>query len=165
MATNPASLDNLRDIVLPPPIPWLPPAIGWTLVGAALIAAAAVALWRAIERWRANAYRREALRQLAFAEAAAKTGDEPPMKGAADILAILKRAALAAYPRVAVADLTGAQWAAFLDKTGATRDFTSGPGKVLWPLTYGALSGSGHPDAAFAAARRWLRRHRGAESG
>lgn len=164
MATDPASLDNLRDIVLPPQVPWLPPPVGWAIVGAALAAAALVALWRAIERWRANAYRREALRRLAAVEAATKSGVERA-QGAADSLAILKRAALAAYPREAVADLTGAQWAAFLDRTGGTTDFTRGDGADLWPLAYGAPAGSGRPDAAFAAARRWLRRHRPAESG
>jgi Domain of unknown function (DUF4381) len=50
MAQDPASLENLRDIVLPAPVPWLPPAIGWRLVAAALAAAAVVATWRAYQR-------------------------------------------------------------------------------------------------------------------
>lgn len=161
MATDPASLDNLRDIVLPPPAPWLPPAVGWRIIAAALAAAAVIALWRAVRRWRANAYRREALRRLGAVDASG----ESPASAAADLLAILKRAALAAYPRAAVANLTGPQWAGFLDDTGGTKDFTAGPARDLWPLAYGAPAGGADLGGAFDAARRWLRRHRVEASG
>jgi len=159
MAQDAASLDNLRDIVLPPPVPWLPPAFGWRLVAAALAAAALVALWRAFARWRANAYRREALRELAAIAARIQAG-ENPANAAAEISALMKRAALTAFPREAAAELTGRSWASFLDRTGRTKDFTEGPGRDLWPAAFGgAVSPAGMCGAA-EAARRWLRGHR-----
>ena len=42
-------------------------------------------------------------------------------EAAAAISAVLKRTALAAYPRAAVASLTGAEWAAFLKERSGTR--------------------------------------------
>jgi hypothetical protein len=162
MSQDPASLDNLRDIVLPQTVPWLPPAVGWRLVGAAVLAVVIVASLRAVRRWRANAYRREALRELRALQAFPQVS-AAPAKMAADVSALMKRAALAGYPRDAVADLTGPQWLAFLDSTGHTTDFSRGAAKDLWPLACGAPVGSANPEGVFVAARRWLRRHRPAE--
>ena len=159
MAQDPASLDNLKDIVLPPAIPWLPPAIGWRLLAAALGMAMLVLLFRALARWRINAYRREALAALARVEARLKTGEALPA-AAAEISTLLKRAALAGFPREAVADLTGDGWAGFLDRTGRTNDFTKGGAKDLSRLACGAAVPSTDAASLVDAARRWLRRHR-----
>ena len=160
MAQDPASLDNLRDIVLPAPVPWLPPAVGWRLVFAAVAAALLVGSWRAFLRWRANAYRREALRELRRLET---SSGGAPAKTAADLSALMKRAALAAYPRDTVADLTGPQWLAFLDSTAGTTHFTGGPAKVMCALACGDARGPANLESLFAAARRWLRKHRRGE--
>jgi hypothetical protein len=105
MTQDPGSLSNLRDIATPPPVPWWPLAPGCYVV----ITLAAVALlffairgWR---RWKANAYRREALRVLQAASAST------------EIATILKRTALAAYPRTEVASLTGDAWCDWLEKS------------------------------------------------
>jgi hypothetical protein len=102
MNDSPTSLDRLHDIVEPPPVPWWPPAPGWYW----LLAVAAVALtWLAVRhwrRWRANAYRRAALRELT----AARTP--------ADVAELLRRTALAVAPRATVASLTGEKWVTWL---------------------------------------------------
>ena len=160
MTQDPASLDNLRDIVLPAPVPWLPPAVGWRLVCAAVAAALLVGSWRAFLRWRANAYRREALRELRRLEA---SSGGAPAKTAADLSALMKRAALSAYQRDAVAELTGPQWLAFLDRTAGTTDFTGGPARVMWSLACGDARGPANLESLFAAARQWLHKHRSGE--
>jgi len=101
--TPDASLDNLRDIVVPEPPPLWPPAPGfWVLAIVILAVVAALFLWwrRARER---NAYRRAGLALL-------KT-----VRTTRDVNVILKRVALAAYPRPTVASLYGDDWVAFLD--------------------------------------------------
>ncbi len=138
--SDPADLSNLRDIVVPPAVSFWPPAPGWWVVGAACAVAAGFAIAAALRYWRRNAYRREALRALETAEAS-------------DISAILKRAALAAFPREQVASLNGAAWLAFLDRTGGTAFANT----ALLALTYG---GSGDRDAVVAQARRWIGSHR-----
>jgi hypothetical protein len=138
--SDPADLANLRDIAVPPDVSFWPPAPGWWAVGAAVAVAAGLAIAAAVRHWRRNAYRREALRALETA-------------GAHDISGILKRAALAAFPREQVASLNGAAWLAFLDRTGGTAFADT----ALLALTYG---GSGDRDAVVAQARRWLAHHR-----
>jgi hypothetical protein len=162
LAQDPASLDNLRDIVLPPAVPWLPPAVGWRLVAAAFVAAVLVFLFRALERWRRNAYRRQALRALDAVEARLRAG-EASATAAAEISMLLKRAALAAFPRDTVADLTCDRWADFLDRTGQTKDFSGGCAKDLWPLACAASLPSSDMSGIIDAARRWLRRRRVAD--
>lgn len=148
MTDDPGSLDRLHDIVTPPPVPWWPPAPGWYAVGAAALALLAFAAWKAVAHWRRNRYRRAALREL----------DRLPPTGAA-VAALLKRTALAAYPRAEVASLTGPAWLAFLNRTGGTDAFTTGPGAALGDAEYTA-----HPPAAdarlFDLARAWVRDHR-----
>lgn len=98
-----ASLANLRDIALPEPPPLWPPAPGvWVLLImiAAVVTALAVFWYR---RWIDNAYRRAGVALLEEA------------KTVRDVNIVLKRVALAVFPRPEVAPLYGDDWAAFLD--------------------------------------------------
>jgi hypothetical protein len=101
-----ASLDNLRDIVEPPPVPWWPPAPAWWVLFAVMVVFAVLVAFRAWHRWRADAYRRAALRELHSATTVA------------EIAEILKRTALCAYPRTDVAALSGSAWCQWLGQTG-----------------------------------------------
>ena len=147
---DPADLSHLADIVVPPPVPWWPPAPGWWILATGCLAALAMSAAVALGRYQRNAYRRAAL-----AELAAVNVDGPA--AAAAISAVLKRVALVAYPRSEVASLTGAAWLAFLDRAGATTDFTSGLAASLTKATKGGAIQSSA--AVLAAARRWVRRH------
>jgi outer membrane lipoprotein SlyB len=144
---DPADLSNLRDLALPPAVSLWPPAPGWWIIAAAGLAAAAILSAAALARYRRNAYRREALRQL-----------DTVAFGA--ISAVLKRTALAAWPREQVAALTGAAWLAFLDRTGRTTAFTEGAGRHIETLAFGGAVDGQAADAARAAARAWVRAHR-----
>lgn len=151
MSEDAADLSRLADIVVPPPVPWWPPAPGWWIVGAGLLATLAILALVSVRRYRRNAYRRAALAELAAIPAV-------DAAGAVAISAILKRAALVAYPRAEVAALTGDKWLAFLDRSAATRDFTDGPAAGLARAAYGGAPGQGGD--ALAAARRWVKHHR-----
>lgn len=108
MSSDPTSFDHLHDIVEPPPVSWWPPAPGWYVV---IAVAAVLLIWLAVHRWRqwrANAYRRAALRELANADSAAGISE------------LLRRTALVVAPRTTIAALTGEKWAAWLaDSTSA----------------------------------------------
>jgi hypothetical protein len=60
-AADPTSLENLFDVVVPPPVPWWPPAPGWFVVGGVVLGLVFWTVWRVWRRWRAAAYRRAAL--------------------------------------------------------------------------------------------------------
>ena len=146
---NPASLQRLRDIAEPAPVPWWPPAVGWWIL---IVVAAAVVIWlalRARRRWRANAYRRAALERL-------RSATHP-----AEIAEILKRAALCAYPRTDVASLSGAAWSDWLRRT-SDREL---PVSVAVALEKGVFANTTEKSladmASFAAS--WVRHHRRAD--
>jgi len=120
MTANPADLAgaadlaNLADIVLTSPPSWWPPAPGVWIMAAALVAALAVALWRCLRRYQANAFLRRASTEL-DAVAARTWPDAAAMEAA--ISSILKRVAVVVYGRGRVAGLTGAAWTDFLART------------------------------------------------
>ena len=102
MNDDPTSLERLHDLALPSDVSWWPLAAGWYVVFALLLLVAIRFLWHARVKWKANAYRREALVQLA---------------GASDVAAvaeILRRAALVFSPRNSIADLSGEAWVNWL---------------------------------------------------
>lgn len=144
-------LDGLVEPAVPVAVPMTPQTAGWAvLAGLLVIALAVLVVWR-VRRWRADRYRRAALAELAAA------GEDP-----AAIALILRRTALAAWPRERVAGLAGQDWLAFLDRTGADRAFADGAfakgsGRVLLRAPYRACP----PEPGLAAlAARWVRRHR-----
>ena len=156
MSSDPSDLSNLHDIVLPAPVSFWPPAPGWWILAGAILAALVLLLVKLALRYRANAYRREALRELA------QIGAPLDAEKAQALSAILKRAALVAFPRADVASLTGAAWSRFLDKTGRMNAFEKGAAAPLPAIALGSAPSAN--DAAIRdAARDWIRHHKPAE--
>ncbi len=129
---SPAELP-LRDIHLPEPVGWWPPAPGWwLLLGFALTGAAAWA-WRA---WR----RRTRVRRAALAELKrierdyAAEGDVARL--AQELSTLMRRAAITVEERRRVAGLTGEEWLAWLDRGLDGRPFSEGPGRCLAEAPY-----------------------------
>ena len=107
------SLSNLRDIVVPDPPPFWPPAPGvWVVLGI-LTAVVAIACWRLFGAWRRNGHRRAGLALLGGADTAH------------DVSVILKRVALAVFPRRQVASLYGEAWISFLNMTCPGSDLSA----------------------------------------
>ncbi|RZT39327.1 DUF4381 domain-containing protein [Cupriavidus agavae] len=157
------SLAKLADIVTPPPPSWAPQTIGWPILAGVLLLALAWAGWRAWRRYRANRYRREALAALAGVAMQA----DPARQAAAlrDMAVLLKRTALAAWPRAEVASLSGAGWAAFLQAhAGRARDAVPLLSTLVHDAEYrddAALAQwpAAQVQAVAAACRRWIAEH------
>lgn len=147
---------ELRDIHPPAPPDFWPPAPGWWLVAALLLAMLLVigrAGWRAWGRWR-----RQRVILAELARLRAKHAASPAL--AAAVSALLKRVALTRYPRTEVAALTGEAWLRFLDRTGGDGRFTAGPGRVLAEAPYAPEATTIDAPALMAAARAWVWRNR-----
>lgn len=123
-------LAGLRGWHLPEPVSWWPPAPGWWLLGLLLlVAAGALALWLRRRRQR-SAAAHAARRELAALEARlARDGDAAAFTR--DLSRLLRRFALARFPRREVAGLTGEHWLAFLDVHGGGWAFRTGDGRAL----------------------------------
>jgi hypothetical protein len=143
-----APLDKLHDFYQPTPPAWTPQTIGWYILFAV---ADLLILWMIvhnIRRWFANRYRRDALRELAAL---------PPDQ----FSTLLKRTALAAWPRDKVASLSGEAWLRFLCETSGGGLFQGAPGNLIEDAALRPLVLSSEDERELRRlAAQWIRRHR-----
>lgn len=155
-----AALRSLKDIALPAPVSWMPQTWGWALVAIVLAVILVVWFWQWLRRYRANAYRREALRLLANLE----TEIRNPLtrtEAVRSLAVLLKRVALAAWPREDVASLSSTAWVRFLNEHDC--HLGSALTRALDDLEYHAeaarADASTSTDDLISAARGWIERH------
>lgn len=144
MSSDPGDLANMADLTLPPAVSFWPLAPGVWIACGTVLAIFLVAGWKAIARYRADAYLREARAELA------RLGSSPSIERVSEIL---KRAAMVAHGREKVASLTGQSWSGFIGRT------TSRPLDDLVAELGDPARGNGAGVAAQADG--WLRDQRG----
>ncbi|TQI72425.1 uncharacterized protein DUF4381 [Bosea sp. AK1] len=153
MSSDPGDLANMADLALPEPISFWPPAAGVWIVGVTVGAMLAVVAWRALRRYRADAYLRGAEAEIdALAGGGAETAEA--------VSAVLKRAAIVAYGREEVASLTGPGWATFIKQTTPAGIQTADLGEGLTDMFVPGARAPGE-SALVAQAKDWLRGQRG----
>jgi hypothetical protein len=125
----------LRDIHLPLPVGWWPPALGWWLVAALVLTAAAL---YAIHYYRGR-HKRAALRAMTRVRSALEQGAEP-VACLQFLSTILRRFAMTSVARTAeqpdIAGLIGERWLNYLDGRWTRTDFSAGVGKRLLAAPY-----------------------------
>ncbi|WP_298848080.1 DUF4381 domain-containing protein [uncultured Ruegeria sp.] len=139
-------LDMLKPAPEPAPVSMIPQTWGWIVLVAILLVFVVFAGVMIVRRRRANAYRQYALVELA-------TPDIPSAK----VAEILRRTALAAYPRDQVAGMHGDEWLNFLALTSNNIEFKSKRGQTLIEAPYKDLP----PNLALIQlARHWIKSHK-----
>jgi hypothetical protein len=125
----------LRDIHLPGPIGWWPPAPGWWLLAALLLAAATV---YGVHYYRAR-HKRAALRALTRVRTALEQGAEP-VACLQFLSTILRRFVMTSSARATgepdVAGLIGDRWLRYLDGRWDKTEFSAGLGRQLVAAPY-----------------------------
>ena len=151
---NPEEL-LLRDIHLPDPVSWWPPAIGWwLLVGAVLLTTVAIFWW-----WRWRQRRRCAPATIARLELVRlranwlEHGDARRLVN--DLSAWLRRVVMSMSSRQQAASLTGNDWVAFLDKLAGEPVFGATSGDLILEAPYRKLADP-DGDRMLALCERWL---------
>jgi len=143
-----ASLDNLHDFYQPPPPAWTPQTIGWYALFAII---GLLMIWvtiHFIRQWLRNRYRREALRELATASPN-------------EFSTLLKRVALAAWPRTKVASLSGEAWLNFLSDASKDAAFQQAPGNRIEEIALRTTTLSAEEAKVLRQiTANWIRRHR-----
>jgi hypothetical protein len=162
MNPDPTSLDRLHDLVAPGPVPFWPPAPGWYWLLAFAVAGLLVATIHGFIRWQHNRYRREALAELSRQEAYLHSRDH--RGNALVVLAeLMKRTAVTAWPRRGVANLTGPEWFAFLDRADRTTSFRRGDGAILERAAYDPRTAADvdneKASKLMAEIHHWIRHH------
>lgn len=130
----------LRDIHLPGPIPWWPPAPGWWLLAALAIAGLfLIGLYYYRRR-----EQRAARRALNRVRAALAQGAEP-VGCLQQVSTVLRRFVMTTAskhsrpetPAAAIPGLIGEPWLAYLDSLWQRDAFRNGPGRLLLAAPYG----------------------------
>lgn len=119
---------GLKELPLPEPVSWWPQAPAWYFLGSVLLL---ILLWlclRIYSRYRANRYRRDGLSQLECMRNDAQLLEKLPQ--------LIRYSALQSAPRQAVASLTGADWAAWLNKSANDELFTNSDVELMEKLAY-----------------------------
>lgn len=154
MTTDP--LADLRDWHLPDPVSWWPPAPGWWLVATGILVALVLVARLWLRRRSRTSLQRAARRELErLGHELAADGDR--RRYLAELSRLLRRLALARYPRAQVASLTRDDWLAFLDATGGAGEFSDGVGRMLVESAYRPADEINFdPERLAALVRRWI---------
>ncbi|MDX1456212.1 MAG: DUF4381 domain-containing protein [Marinobacter sp.] len=146
-------LSQLRDIHLPEPGGFWPPAPGWWLLALLLVLAAAVTTIWLVRKRRRNGWINLALAEL----------DELAVEGRRDtawfarLNALLKRSARQRYPDQSPEALSGQEWIEFLLATSTKDRIASRPVVEEMVASSWRPVPTCHPDQALAVSRLWLR--------
>ncbi len=154
-ASNP--LSQLRDIHLPQPISNWPPAPGWFILALIILALFGFIAYLIIARYKKTRARRQALMHLNNLQLA-YTNKRHAKRAINDLSKLIRRVALASFPRQNVAGLYGQKWLAFLDETGETTAFSDGVGKLLISAPY-MKNIPKESDQLFSLAKNWIERN------
>lgn len=159
---DPASLQNLNDIVLPEAVAWWPLASGWYYLFAILLVVLSWYVYTTARNWNANHYRRAALVQL---QLLARDIAKPETRdaGLRQLPVLLKRTALSVYPRTQLASLTGKNWLNFLNSKVSKAAFSDETAGLLDTLSFsvGNLNtiDSKTADELLSGCKHWLKHH------
>jgi hypothetical protein len=151
---------QLRDIHLPGPPDFWPPAPGWWVLATIALG---LASWAGVLLWRQIGIRRKRRQILALLERMEQSsnGIATP-EFLAHLSRLMRRLALMRFPRREIASLTGIEWLQFLDSSGGNGQFSQGPGKVLAHGPYmRELPNEVDSRALTTVIRHWIRRNTG----
>lgn len=124
LPTSPANGLQLRDIHLPEPVSWWPPAIGWWLTPLIIILLALViiTLRKYLRQRRQHAFKKIARAELQRIKQHYADSDDA-LHSLRELSVLLRRVALSYLPREHSASLTGEAWIAQLNQLAQHKVF------------------------------------------
>lgn len=153
----------LRDIHLPDPVSWWPPAIGWWLLLLLLVVMGLIAFWY-LRRCQRYTLQRHALRELNKLQAAYNNNFDA-RRFVKQLSVLIRRISISVYPPQQVAGLTGSTWLNFLDsgleakanKSGYAFSTTIGKVLISFPYTKEISSKDVDVEALCTLTAEWIR--------
>ncbi len=127
---------ELRDIHLPDPVSWWPPAIGWWLLLFAIILCIILVIWLRKHGLKKNRSAKVLARKELDRIRQHYENHHDKKTLIEDLSVLLRRASLSVFPREESAGLTGEKWLRFLDQVMHDRRFSEGAGKALIAAPY-----------------------------
>jgi len=149
----------LRDIHLPAPVSWWPPAVGWWLVAALALVVLAAAYWWWLRRKRMRTSPATLARIELQRLRTAWTEHGDTWRLARDISTWLRRTGMSLSSRRQAASLTGDQWQRYLDELAGQVMFSNTPAGMITELPYSGATESTPPvdgNELLDVCERWL---------
>ncbi len=135
MPTDPQALE-LRDIHLPDPVSWWPPALGWWMVLLVTLLFVIILFWLR-KRWLEKKRSAKVIARQELGLIQKKYQQQPDQHQLVeDLSVLLRRACLSVFPREDSAGLTGEKWLGFLDDVMKDKQFLEGAGRSLITAPY-----------------------------
>jgi len=150
-----ATLD-LRDIHAAAPPAFWPPAPGWWVLAALLIALLVLTSVWLFRRYRLYRLKLQIMDEVDYLSDCCTDSIE---EFTARLSMLLRRIALRRHSRERVASLTGSDWLRFLDETGGNGDFEHGIGQILEVGPYRPQTREQPREELLALARRWAKQN------
>jgi hypothetical protein len=156
-------LIGLKEIILPDPIRYIPQTVSWYILFAFVLILIVWLGYRGYRRSMANRYRTFALRRLDDIEQQLRHPDTR-VNALTAIPVLIKQTALKCYRRAEIAQMSGKEWLAFLDKSYGGNEFTDGPGVLLPVIAYGSQKALDHIEdeeitRSVSLVRKWIEKH------
>lgn len=153
---NPEELP-LRDIHLPNPVGWWPPAPGWWLLAGIMLGVIAWLFWRWKQQQREERSLELALSELERLQRHHGNNTKDLLR---ELSVLLRRVAMTQYGRQAVSGLTGDAWVKFLDAKAGKPLFAGKLAHLLTEVPYRPET-QAETTALLHAIRQWIKLQRG----
>lgn len=149
------NLAQLRDVHLPDPLSIWPPAPGWFLLAALIIGGMLGIVYIIYRHWKKQTPKRQALKQLNELAFRYQQNKQAALI-IPELSILLRRLALAYFPRIETAGLCGNEWLTFLNTTGNTSAFTDKISTILTDAPY-QKEPSQELSETFIICRQWIK--------
>lgn len=149
-------LRGMEEVILGPSAAWWPVAPGWWVLAGIVFFVLLRTVLRRLRQWFQDRYRREGLRALRHLESIGEPGNR-----AAACNELLKRVALATYPRPEIASLAGSGWVSWLESVAPSLSFSREVREALifGPYSTQSCDPSLAPPALFSEIAQWISQH------
>ncbi len=149
-------LQKLKDIHVPNPVGFWPPALGWWIL-LVVLPLLVCGFYYFRKPYQAFLLKKQLIQQLSELELAYRNG-ESAIHSMQKLANLMKRAALMSYPREQVASLYGADWVNFLQSSVPQYDAS----RMMLLIQQSMYQPEINEDIsdAFVFARHWLRKQR-----
>ncbi|WP_426409866.1 DUF4381 domain-containing protein [Bradyrhizobium ganzhouense] len=154
-STDPVA--GLIDIPLPREVSLWPQTWEARIAIVLLLAVLVATVWRFVHHRHVNRYRREALAEL---NRIGQAESSERAEFLTRLTLLVRRTALAAFPREQVASLVGSAWLSFLDRSCGGREFSQGVGRLLASGPYQQIPpNDAELKSLVVLVRRWIEVH------
>lgn len=153
------AIRGIVEIELPQAVALSPQTPGWWVLSACFLLWLGYRMYKRLQRYWRNRYRRVAIAKLKYLQRQFVNGDETVLQ---QVPELLKATALQAYPRRDVASLYGEEWELFLDScyqgSAFSKEFTGS----LSSLSYRSLQQPHDPasEQFWSQIKLWIKNHR-----